>query len=91
MEATSVASATASAEEQPITLVFTADEADGYLDKKALTEATSDDKKPSTLKKLLKKAHDLKNNQDPLGELRQKKNEILALNFKSEKERGQNK
>lgn len=79
------------AAEQNITLVFTADEADGYLDKKALAEATSDDKKPSTLKKLLKKAQDLKNNQDPFGELRQKKNEILALNFKSEKQRGQNK
>ena len=41
--------------------------------------------------KLLKKANDLKNNHDPMGELRQKKNEILALNFKGEKQRGQNK
>lgn len=74
-----------------ITLVYTAEEVNEYLDKKALAQATSDQKKPSTLKKLLKKANDLKNNQDPFGELRQKKNEILALNFRSERQRGQNK
>lgn len=73
-----------------ITLIYSANEVDEYLDKNALAEATSKDKKPSTLKKLLLKANDLKNNQDPFGELRQKKNEILALNFKNEK-RGQNK
>jgi hypothetical protein len=40
------------------------------------------------LKKLLDKAEDM----DPFGDLRQKKNEILALNFRSEKnQRGQNK
>ena len=74
-----------------ITLVYSAKDVEEYLDKKALAEATSDHKKSSTLKKLLKKAEDLTNNQDPFGELRQKKNEILALNFKSEKQRGQNK
>jgi hypothetical protein len=77
-------------ETQNITLIYSAKEVDEYLDKNALAEATSRDKKPSTLKKLLQKANDLKNNQDPFGELRQKKNEILALNFKNEK-RGQNK
>jgi len=76
---------------QTVTMVFTAEDVDGYLDKKALAEATSEEKKSSTLKKLLKKANDLTNNQDPFGELRQKKNEILALNFRSEKQRGQNK
>jgi len=76
---------------QNITMVFTAADVDGYLDKKALAEATSEEKKSSTLKKLLKKANDLTSNQDPFGELRQKKNEILALNFRSEKQRGQNK
>ena len=74
-----------------ITLVYSAKDVEEYLDKKALAEATSDNKKSSTFKKLLKKAEDLTNNQDPFGELRQKKNEILALNFKSEKQRGQNK
>lgn len=74
-----------------ITMVFTAKEVNEYLEKKELTEATDDTKKPSTWKKLLKKANDLTNNQDPFGELRQKKNEILALNFRNEKQRGQNK
>ncbi len=74
-----------------MTLVYTVSEVNEYLNKKALFEATSEDKKPSTFKKLLKKANDLKTNQDAFGDLRQKKNEILALNFKNEKERGQNK
>lgn len=79
-------------EKAGITLIYTAEEIDEkYLDKKALAEATLDDKKPSTLRKLLDKAYDLKHNQDPFGDLRQKKNEILALNFKSEKQRSQNK
>jgi hypothetical protein len=88
IEDTSVA---AQPEPQKITLVYTAKDVEEYLDKKSLAEATSDSKKSSTLKKLLKKANDLTNNQDPFGELRQKKNEILALNFKNEKQRGQNK
>lgn len=88
IENTSSASVT---EPQNITLVYTAKDVEEYLDKKYLAEATSDSKKSSTLKKLLKKANDLTNNQDPFGELRQKKNEILALNFKNEKQRGQNK
>ena len=78
-------------EPQNITLVYSAKDVEEYLDKKALAEATSDNKKSSTFKKLLRKAEDLTNNQDPFGELRQKKNEILALNFKNEKQRGQNK
>jgi hypothetical protein len=73
-----------------ITLTFTAEETDKYLNKNALAEATQDQKKSSTFKKLLQKANDLKSNQDPFGDLREKKNEILALNFKNEK-RGQNK
>ena len=69
-----------------ITIVFNADEVnEKYLTKKTTAEATSVDKETSGLKKLLDKAYDLKYNQDPLGELRQKKNEILALNFRSEK------
>jgi hypothetical protein len=73
-----------------ITLTITVDEANKYLDKNALAQATSEERKSSTFKKLLKKANDLKSNQDPFGDLREKKNEILALNFKNEK-RGQNK
>lgn len=74
-----------------ITLVFTETDVNEYLNKKVLTEATDSTRKPSRWKKLLKKANDLTSNQDPFGELRQKKNEILALNFKSEKQRDQNK
>ncbi|MBL0742799.1 hypothetical protein [Chryseolinea lacunae] len=85
-----VAPVVAESAPKKITITVTAIESEGYLDKKALADATSGEKKSSTLQKLLKKADDLKNNQDPFGELRQKKNEILALNFKSEK-RGQNK
>jgi hypothetical protein len=78
----------ASAETPKLKIIFSPEEVDNkYLDKKALAEATSDDKKPSTLKKLLDKAYDLKYNQDPFGDLRQRKNEILALNFKTDKQR----
>jgi hypothetical protein len=73
-----------------ITLTITVDEANKYLNRNALAQATSEERKSSTFKKLLKKANDLKSNQDPFGDLREKKNEILALNFKNEK-RGQNK
>jgi hypothetical protein len=70
-----------------VTIIYTVDEVnEKYLNKKDLAEATPESKKPSTLKKLLDKAYDLKHNQDAFGELRQKKNEILALNFKNEKQ-----
>jgi hypothetical protein len=81
-----------SVEDAGVTIVYSSEEVNNkYLDKRSLAEATSKDKKPSTLRKLLDKAYDLKNNQDAFGDLRQKKNEILALNFKSEKQRSQNK
>jgi hypothetical protein len=81
----------ASAATQKVKIIFSAEEVNNkYLDKNALAEATSDEKKSSTLKKLLDKAYDLKNNQDPFGDLRQKKNEILALNFRTDKQRKEN-
>ena len=73
-----------------ITLTFSAEETNRYLNKNSLAEATSTEKKPSSLKKFLQKANDLKSNQDPFADLRERKNEILALNFKNDK-RGQNK
>lgn len=73
-----------------ITLTISVKETDKYLDKNALAEATSKERKSSTFKKLLKKANELTTNQDPFGDLRVKKNEILALEFKNDK-RGQNK
>ena len=76
--------------ERSMTLVFNTRETEAYLDKNSIGEATEDGKDASTFKKLLQKARDLKTNQDPIGDLRLKKNEILALNFKNDK-RGQNK
>jgi hypothetical protein len=73
-----------------ITLTFSSEETSRYLDKNTLAEATSSEKKPSSLKKFIQKANDLKSNQDPFGDLRERKNEILALSFKNDK-RGQNK
>ena len=79
-------------EDEGVTLFYSVEEVNQkYLDKKALAEATSRDEKSSTLKKLLGKAYDLKNTQDPFGTLRQRKNEILALNFRNDKQRSQNK
>lgn len=80
------------AENESITIVFTSADVEKYLMKKTTeAEATSEEKEASTWQKLLDKAHDLKHNQDPLGNLRQKKNEILALNFKNDKQRHENK
>lgn len=71
-----------------VTLSYSVEDVSAYLEKNISDEATEEDKKQSTLKKLLQKANDLKTNQDPVGELRQRKNEILALNFINDK-RGQ--
>lgn len=71
-----------------ITLVYSAAEVNAkFLEKKSVAQATPGKDKPSTLKKLLDKAHDLKNNQDAMGGLRQMKNEILAFNFSGDKPR----
>ena len=91
LNSTATALTTPSTETNAVTLVYSAEEVNAkYLNKNYVSEATPEDKKPSTLRKLLDKAYDLKHNQDPFGELREKKNEILALNFKNEKERSQN-
>jgi hypothetical protein len=76
---------------EPVRIVLSAKQTEEYLVIKEKDEATFPDRKSSTLKKLLKKASDLSTNQDPFGELRQKKNEFLALHFKSDKQRGQKK
>jgi hypothetical protein len=81
-EASSVVT-TSSNKRKSITLVYTAEEVnEKFLDKNAVAEATPSEIKSSTLKTLLDKATDLTRDQDPVGELRQKKNEILALSFK---------
>jgi hypothetical protein len=69
--------------EKSITLVYTVEEVnEKYLEKNTTEQATSTASTASPLKKLLTKASDLKRDQDPIGDLRQKKNEILSLNFK---------
>ena len=68
------------------TIIYTAAEVnEKYLRPVVVADATSEEIKTSTFQKLLEKASDLKNNQAPLAELRQKKNELLALNFKNER------
>jgi hypothetical protein len=74
-----------------VTIVFTAEEVNQkYLSRPNGAQATSEGKESSRLQNLLDKAQDLKHNQDPLGEIRQKKNEILAMNFRKEKLSTQN-
>lgn len=66
-----------------VTIVFTAAEVnEKYLSKTQQPDATSGDQETSRLKNMLEKAYDLTHNQDPIGDLRQKKNEILAMNFR---------
>jgi hypothetical protein len=78
-------------DQRSVTLIFNAEQVnEKFLNKNSIVEATPEEKKPSTLRKLLDKAYDLKHNQDPLGDLRQKKNEIFALNFKNDKQRSEN-
>jgi hypothetical protein len=78
--------ATARQPSHHMTIVFSAEEVnEKYLDKKGMADATPESKAASSLRKLLDKAYALKHNQDPMGELRQKKNEILAFNFKDDK------
>jgi hypothetical protein len=77
--------------ERSVTLIFDAEQVnEKFLNKNLIVKATPEEKKPSTLRKLLDKAYDLKHNQDPLGNLRQRKNEIFALNFKNDKQRSEN-
>lgn len=72
--------------DKTVKVVMEADEVNKkYLADDVIVQATDDKRKPSKLQKLLNKAYDLKTNQDPFGELRQMKNEVLALNLKKEK------
>lgn len=65
------------------TIVYTAEEVNAkFLKKELPVEATSDEKKSSSLQKLIGVAYNIKNTETGLGDLRQKKDEILALNFR---------
>jgi len=66
------------------TIVYTADEVNArFLKKKSPPEATAAEKKTSGMQKLMGLAYTIKNPENGLGDLRQKKDEILALNFLS--------
>jgi hypothetical protein len=86
-----IATETNEPEKENVVIIFSAEETKEYLTKNSKGKATSDKKTTSTLKKVWSRAKDLKDNQSPLGDLRQMKDELLALNFKSDKQRGQKK
>jgi hypothetical protein len=70
---------------EPVKIVLDADEVQArYLKRKTKDDATDGVAKASGLRKLLDKAEQIQN-QDPIGDLRQMKNEILALNFQGRK------
>ena len=74
------------------TIVYTAEEVNAkFLRKKSSSEATSVDKKSSSIQKLMGLAYTIKNPDNGIGDLRQKKDEILALNLLSTKEDKTNK
>lgn len=80
-----VAEINSTAEQPSRTIVYTAEEVNAkYLRKKTPSEATTETKKSSGIQKLMGLAYELKNTDNGLGDLRQKKNEILALNFLNE-------
>jgi hypothetical protein len=75
---------------QPATglvIVLTAEEVNAkYLVKTSAEEATPEQKKSSRLQKLAVLAHNL-SNEDILGDLRERKNELFAFNFLDNKEK----
>lgn len=85
-----IAEAPAQDSTAPVKIVLEADEVQArYLKRKTNNDATESVAKASGLRKLLDKAEQIQN-QDHIGDLRQMKNEILALNFAGRK-RDQNK
>ncbi len=74
------------------TIIYTAGEVNAkFLRKKLPGEATTEEKKSSGIQKLMGYAYTLKNNNNGMGDLRQKKDEILALNFLSQEKTNKSK
>jgi hypothetical protein len=70
------------------TIVYTAEEVNAkFLRKKSPIEATASEKKTSGIQKLMGLAYTIKNPEQGIGDLRQKKDEILALNFLSNEDK----
>jgi hypothetical protein len=77
---------TPSENQTAVYLVYTAEEVNQkYLRKPPEDDATQEDKKSSRMQMLMGVAMNLKNGDGGLGDLRQIKDEILALNFLDEK------
>ena len=67
---------------QNTTIVISAEEANAkYLNQQFIADATPETKKSSKIRNLFEKAQEL----DPIGEIRQFKNEVIAMNFRNEK------
>lgn len=82
---TTFATVPAQDDTSPVKIVLDADDVQSkYLKRKNNDDATEEVAKASGLKKLLDKAEQIQD-QDPIGDLRQMKNEILALNFQGKK------
>lgn len=71
--------------QQSTIIVLAANDVSKYLKHSEEADATTEEENTSSFRKLLDKASDLKNSESGLSELRQKKNEILALNFRNDK------
>lgn len=72
--------------ETSTTIVYTSDEVKSkFLKKKLSPEATSENKDASGIQKLIGLAYAAKNSEAGLADLRQKKDELLALNFGKKK------
>ncbi|HEU5292683.1 MAG TPA: hypothetical protein VFU05_18670 [Cyclobacteriaceae bacterium] len=70
------------------TIVYSAEEVNAkFLKKKSPSEATASEKKTSGIQKLMGLAYTIKNPEQGIGDLRQKKDEILALNFLSNEDK----
>lgn len=68
------------------TITYSADEVESkFLKKKVMPQATSEPTDASTMQKLIGLAYAAKNSDADIGSLRQKKDEILALNFRNKK------
>lgn len=65
-------------------IVLAATDVSKYLKNTSMADATTEEENTSSFRKLLDKAADLKNSDSGFSELRQKKNEILALNFRND-------
>lgn len=88
MQSENVAELTSTTSEPSRIIVYTAEEVNAkYLKKKSSTEATPETKKTSGIQKLMGLAYTIKNPENGLGDLRQKKDEILALNFLSNEDK----